>query len=369
MCEEHTYLLAVRGIFSNFATMPQQLTIKQIATLAGVSVGTVDRVLHNRGRVSPEAMAAVKAVLETHSYRYNLHTSAVAFKKTKKSFSIAISIPSSEKGEYWDIIRSGLDKAFREYGDISVRSEYVFFDQFNALSCREAFESIAAKDYSAVILGTTFVDETVTLCGKLDEKHIPYVFVDGKVPGTNPIASYLADQEVCGRLLARLMDGLTAEGDELALLIPHRVGARISNNSAIRMQAFKSYFAEHRKDRVIREGFYSASSPELTRSEISAFLEENPRVGGVAAVISTGYIISDALSDIGKKAVVGGFDVTEGNARCVREGTLDFLIDQHPEQQGFNAVESLLHYLLYGAPDESLREHTPIDIVFLENLG
>ena len=349
--------------------MPQQLTIKQIAILAGVSVGTVDRVLHNRGRVSPGAMAAVQAVLDTHSYRYNLHTSAVAFKKTKKSFSIAISIPSSEKGEYWDIIRSGLEKAFHEFGDISVKSEYVFFDQFNAHSCREAFEAIAAKEYSAVILGTTFVDETRDLCGKLNTKHIPYVFVDGKVPGTNPIASYMADQEVCGRLLARLMDGLTAEGEELALLLPHRVGAKISNNSAIRMQAFKSYFAEHRKGRIIREGFFSADSPEQTRSEISAFFAEYPRVGGIAAVISTGYMISDALSGLGKKPVVGGFDVTEGNAHCVREGTLDFLIDQHPEQQGFNAVESLLHYLLYGAPDKTLREHTPIDIVFQENLG
>lgn len=348
--------------------MPQQLTIKQIATLAGVSVGTVDRVLHNRGRVSPEAMAAVQAVLDTHTYRYNLHTSAVAFKKTKKSFSIAIAIPSSEDGEYWGIIRSGLEKAFHEYGDIAIKSEYVFFDQFNALSCREAFESIAAKDYSAVIIGTNFVDETRNLCSKLDAKHIPYVFVDGRVSGTNPIATYLADQEVCGRLLAHLMDGLTPKDEELALLLPHRVGAKISNNSAIRMQAFKAYFAEHRKERIIREGFYSAGNPELIPSEISAFFEKYPRVGGISAVISTGYMISYALSDIGKKPVVGGFDVTEGNARCVREGTLDFLIDQHPEQQGFNAVESLLHYLLYGAPDKTIREHTPIDIVFLENL-
>ena len=52
--------------------MAQQLTIRQIAELAGVSVGTVDRVLHNRGRVSPEALAAVQAVLDKQSYKYNL---------------------------------------------------------------------------------------------------------------------------------------------------------------------------------------------------------------------------------------------------------------------------------------------------------
>lgn len=31
-----------------------KLTIKQIAAQAGVSIGTVDRVLHKRGRVSKE---------------------------------------------------------------------------------------------------------------------------------------------------------------------------------------------------------------------------------------------------------------------------------------------------------------------------
>ena len=46
----------------------------------------------------------------------------------------------------------------------------------------------------------------------------------------------------------------------------------------------------------------------------------------------------------------------------------DFLINQHPERQGFNAVESMLHYLLYGIPDQSLRQFLPIDIVFRENL-
>lgn len=35
------------------------LTIRDIAKLAGVSRGTVDRVLHNRGRVDPEDRKSV----------------------------------------------------------------------------------------------------------------------------------------------------------------------------------------------------------------------------------------------------------------------------------------------------------------------
>ena len=349
--------------------MPQQLTIKQIAALAGVSVGTVDRVLHNRGRVSAAAMAAVQAVLETRSYKYNLHTSAVAFRKTKKSFKIVVSIPYSEKGEYWDLVRTGIDKALREYSDIAMRIEYIFFAQFNSLSCHEAFQTIATMDCSAVILGTTVAEEVRELCVHLDDRHIPYVFVDGKVTGANPVASYLANQEACGRLLARLMDGFTPSGEELAILLPKRVGAKLSNNSAVRLAAFKAFFAENGKERVLREGFFSPEYPEKIPGEVRSFLKEYPRVGGIAVVISTGYMISNALNGSRRHLVIGAFDVTDGNARCVRDGSLDFLINQHPEQQGFNAVESLLHYLLYGIPDKTLPEQMPIDIVFQENLG
>ena len=349
--------------------MPQQLTIKQIAQLAGVSAGTVDRVLHNRGKVSPEALEAVQSVLSAQSYKYNLHTSAVAYKKTKKSIRLVVSIPSSEKGEYWDLIRRGIDRALVEYGDFHIETQYRFFDQFNSLSCRQTFEAIAEENCSAVILATTYIEETQALCGRLSERRIPYFFVDGTVPGTNPVASCKADQEACGRLLARLMDGLTPSGKALALLHPRRIGTQISNNSAARMSAFKAYFAEKGPGRTIRESLFSTGSKEEIPAEVQAFLNRNPDVGGIAVVISNSYLISDALKADGIEGiVVGGFDVTDGNARCIREGTLDFLIDQHPEHQGFNAVEATLHYLIYGAPDDTLGEYLPIDIVFKENL-
>ena len=349
--------------------MAQQLTIKQIAQEAGVSVGTVDRVLHNRGKVSPKALEAVQAVLNTQSYKYNLHTSAVAFKKTRKSLHVVISIPSSEKGEYWDLMKNGLDRAFREYSDISIQYEYFFFDQFNSLSCREVYRSVAGMNCSAVILATTFIEETRELCSRLDESGIPYVFVDGFVSGTHPVGAFMVDQISCGRLLARLMDGFTPADSEIAVLLPKRIGTQISNNSALRLQAFKSFFAEHNSPRVLKEGFFSMEGNSSISSEINDFLSGNPNVGGIAVVISAGYYVADALAASGRSdLVVGGFDITDGNARCVEAGSMDFLINQHPGKQGLYAVESMLHYLLYGAPDKNRKERLPIDIVLRENL-
>ena len=55
--------------------------IKDIASMAGVSAGTVDRVLHNRGRVSEEALKKVKKALKKIDYQPNLIARSLASKK------------------------------------------------------------------------------------------------------------------------------------------------------------------------------------------------------------------------------------------------------------------------------------------------
>ena len=44
--------------------MAKQATITEIARKAGVSIGTVDRVLHHRGGVSSESRRRVQAILD-----------------------------------------------------------------------------------------------------------------------------------------------------------------------------------------------------------------------------------------------------------------------------------------------------------------
>ena len=58
-------------------------TIKEIAELAGVSRGTVDRVLNNRGEVNAETAARVKEIVKALDYRPNKAGLALAVRKKK----------------------------------------------------------------------------------------------------------------------------------------------------------------------------------------------------------------------------------------------------------------------------------------------
>ena len=56
----------------------ERITIRDIAEKAGVSAGTVDRVLHNRPNVSKKALDKVNNALKEMKYEPNAYASALA---------------------------------------------------------------------------------------------------------------------------------------------------------------------------------------------------------------------------------------------------------------------------------------------------
>ena len=48
------------------------MTVQEIAKLANVSAGTVDRVLHNRKGVSQKTKEKIQAIIAEHDYKPNI---------------------------------------------------------------------------------------------------------------------------------------------------------------------------------------------------------------------------------------------------------------------------------------------------------
>ena len=82
-----------------------KIRIKDIAERAGVSVGTVDRVLHNRPNVSKPAREKVEQALKEMKYQPNVYASALAY---NKSYVFIALIPQHESEAYWEEVEQGL---------------------------------------------------------------------------------------------------------------------------------------------------------------------------------------------------------------------------------------------------------------------
>ena len=59
----------------------EAVTIRQVAEQAGVSIGTVDRILHKRGRVSKQTAQRVMATIEALQYKPNIHAALLSKRK------------------------------------------------------------------------------------------------------------------------------------------------------------------------------------------------------------------------------------------------------------------------------------------------
>lgn len=124
-------------IFSYFRPMDRKnYKIKDIAAMAGVSVGTVDRVLHNRGDVSEKSRKKVEQVLEKILYRPNLLVSSIG---VKRKITLAIVLPSHQQGEYWEQIEKGIHQALYDFSKIRTETKIFYYDQFDLYSCRTAY--------------------------------------------------------------------------------------------------------------------------------------------------------------------------------------------------------------------------------------
>ena len=62
----------------------KKIRIVDIAKLAGVSPGTVDRVIHNRGRIAPDKKERIEEIIKQLGYRPNIAARLLATGQTDR---------------------------------------------------------------------------------------------------------------------------------------------------------------------------------------------------------------------------------------------------------------------------------------------
>ncbi len=148
------------------------IRIVDIAKMAGVSVGTVDRVIHNRGRVSEENRKKVQAILEMVHYQPNLMARSLA--ASKKQYHLLCDYSFFfVQGEYWEAISEGIDKAASEMESYNITITKLFFDQYNNKTFDDIIRNLLNEKVDGVLIATLFTDSVIRLSQELDRNEIP----------------------------------------------------------------------------------------------------------------------------------------------------------------------------------------------------
>lgn len=345
--------------------MAKKHRIKDIAALAGVSAGTVDRVIHNRGDVSAESRVRVEKVLLEINYNYNQH---IISPEIRKQFRLLVILPQHTAGDYWDLTEKGISNAVNDYNDVRLRIKFLRYDQFDLYSCRQIFSEALTLKSDAVIIGPSFNDETVLFASRLFMQNIPYVFVDTSVNNTQPLAFFGPHSFQTGVVQAKLLTTVLKPGKDIVIFRAKRIGDESSIQSVTRHYGFMSYLKENYPDINIHSAQYNNADNEDSWQLLDQFFDEHTNIGGGVVFDTRAYLISEYLKAHDMEDVrLVGYGTDKRNLSYLKDGCISFIISERPEYQGYRAIKTIVEYLLYEKTT-NVDNFTPIDILIKETV-
>jgi len=338
----------------------RKYTIKDIAEFAGVSKGTVDRVLHKRGRVSKDAYQKVDRVLKKIDYRPNPIARNL---KNNKTYKICVLVPDYQIDPYWYPAMEGVRTAAKEFGPFGVIvDEYPYHPNKTDDFVQKSNIAIDSNP-DALLMVPIFHKESLKVFQNCRKKGIFLASFNNHIDALS-IENFIGQDLVqSGRVAANLIDKVTEAGMHMAII-------HIDEELHMRQKeiGFRDYFKEKEENskKIITYNLKS-DSPDHFKTEFTLFLESHPWITGFFVTNSKAHLLVDLIHDDGRNFTMVGYDLLDQNLQYLRQGKIDFLIHQKPKRQAYLGVGYLAEYFLFEKEMPS-QELLPIDIVTSENV-
>jgi LacI family transcriptional regulator len=344
--------------------MPEKtIRIKDIARLAGVSIGTVDRVLHKRGRTSQEATSKVLSVLQKMDYKPNFIARNLG---SNKELRIATLVPNSPTDEYWLQCNKGLQDAANDWVHFNVSIESYYFDLNDSSSFTSAAESVIQAQPDGVLVAPLFHTEAIAIFQLFGQHNIPFVTINTDIIGGTAISFIGQNAFQSGRLAAELLDIANQTQRDLASYAVLHINEDIDNSIHLldKERGFREYFKEIGKSSVVTISINDPTDQQF--DDVLAELFSRPSLRGIFVSTSKAFEVAQRMTANNKVSLVG-YDLLSKNLEYLKRGVIDFLIHQNPRRQASQGISVLSNYLVFRK-EAKQRDLFPLEVITRENL-
>ena len=340
------------------------IRIKDIATLAGVSTGTVDRVLHKRGRVSKEATEKVMKIMDEIDYKPNPIARSLG---SNKKYRIIALIPDPAEDPYWGQTNQGLVQAQTEWAQYGIRIEVYPFELFGKESFKKKAQEVLSAKPDGVLTAPIFYDEALPVFELFKSNSIPYVLFNTNIPAAHPLSFIGQDLFQSGKVAAELMHFGQHLNGKLAIL---HLDEDIHNSIHLleKERGFREYFKNKSDPQFeINEYNFNPANPAFP-DQLQRLLTV-PQLRGIFVSTSNGTsLVASYLEKRGKKDIrLIGYDMLAENLKYLRSGAIDFLINQNPKRQAFLGISHLVNHLMFKEKAPVL-DLFPLEVITQQNL-
>ncbi len=341
-----------------------QIRIKDIAERAQVSIGTVDRVLHNRGEVAEETKTKILQIIKELNYHPNILASTLASKKSAL-FATFFPEPPSPDG-YWNKPLIGIRKRVAELGQYGVQVKHFTFNQTEPESFALTAQKVLDINPDGIIFPPFFKKESERFIASLKESKIPFVFIDSEIKSAGQLGFIGQNSYQSGLVSGELLDLILPGGNILVIHFAKEMDNQ--NHLVLREKGFYDWFAQNDPDtHQLFTKEISDTTDEKWMDSVVRFIEKQ-QIRGIFVTNSKVYFVGRMISAYGLKGLkVIGHDLLKENVTCLKNGMVHFLICQQPEEQGYTALNKLFRHVVQKRTT-ARENYTSIDIVTKENV-
>ncbi len=337
-------------------------TIKEIAELAGVSRGTVDRVLNNRGSVNQSTAEKILEIAKALDYKPNRAGIVLAAQKKRLKLGVIL---FSVDNPFFDDVLTGVNKKAEELAGYNC-TVVVKQVHFNIEEQLRAIDELENEEVNGIAMAPCNHASITERINNLFEKGIPVVTFNTDIEGSKRIAYVGSHYTHSGETAAGLLHLLTTGGVRLGI---------ISGSSDIlchteRIAGFSKTVTEQYPNIKIVEAIENNDDDIESFEKTSALLKKHPEInalffaaggvyGGCRAVISAG---------LSGKIKIIAFDKVPTTKALVEDGVIAATICQQPRIQGSKPLDILFAYLTAGESPAKEYHYVAVDIRIKENI-
>jgi LacI family transcriptional regulator len=337
------------------------LTLKGIARQAGVSLATVDRVLHNRPGVRPETVRRVKEAVERNAFQPHVAAAELARRRARR---FAFVMPSGPN-LFMQQIHSYLGEMSAWLSARRLAVEMVATDVFDPTILATTLESLAG-DFDGVAVVALDHPSVREAINDLVDGGTKVVTLVSDVPSSRRHHYIGIDNIAAGRTAGALVGRLIGPRQGKIAIV---AGAQGLRDHAERIFGFNQVMASEFSQLNVLPALEGRDEDDRSEHLMARLLGKHTDIVGLYNVGAGTPGVAKALIDSGRanQLVFVGHDVTVMTRKLLLQGAMDAVISQNPGHEARAAVRVLLA-LARGEPILREQEKIRIDIVMRDNL-
>ena len=311
-------------------------TIKMIAEQAGVSIGTVDRVLHNRPYVKAEVRERVLRVMEELDYRPNQMASALATSGTARRLAVV-------QPEWDPYVREAMDQGvarFREARrDYNVTVDIHNYAQGDTETCLRLMDQVVENGAQGIALCASDCGAVRAKLEDLKARRVPVVTFNSDIPGGARLCYVGEDAHRAGRIAGEIAAKFLRPGEPLLLVY---AGPAYAGHKA-RADGFLERLGELGFRREDCRVAATHNDYGETLAAVTAALEAEPDLRYVYMANLSVPACVEAIRRCGRTGRVHVLSHDSGPEirQFLKEGLVDFTIDQNLVYQSYQSLDLL----------------------------